>query len=54
MKTFQIIISEEQLSQLQSALAADIFYTEEGNYLIGMIQDVLDQKEEDIINDFTS
>jgi len=54
MKTFTIIISEEQLSQLQSALCADIFYTEEGNYLIGMIQDVLDQKEEDIINDFTS
>lgn len=54
MKTFQIIISEQQLWQLQSSLAADIFYTEEGNYLIGMIQDTLDQKEEDIINDFTS
>jgi hypothetical protein len=54
MKTFQIIISEDQLSQIKSSLEKDIFYTEENNYLIGMIEDTLEQKEEDIINDFTS
>jgi hypothetical protein len=54
MKKYQIILSELQLNTIHSSLQSDIFYSEEDNYLIGMIQDILEQKEEDIINDFTS
>ena len=52
MKTFQILISEDQLNLIKESLQKDSSYSEEDNLLIGIIEDTLESKEEDIIHGF--
>ena len=48
MKTFNIQISEDQLKLIQAALSKDPSYNEDEEFLIGMIEDIFEETEEDI------
>lgn len=52
MKTFNIQISEEQLKLIQSALIKDSSYDEDEEMLIGMIDDVLEEEDEEVTHGF--
>lgn len=52
MKTFNIQISEDQLKLIQAALSKDPSYNEDEEMLIGMIEDIFEETEEDITHGF--
>ena len=45
MNTFNLIISEEQLNIIKSALQKDSSYSESEEFLIGMIEDIIESKD---------
>ena len=45
MNTFNIIISEEQLNIIKSALQKDSTYSESEELIIGMIEDIIESQD---------
>lgn len=52
MKTFNIQISEDQLKIIQAALSKDSSYNEDEEMLIGMIDDVFEEEDEEVTHGF--
>lgn len=48
MNTFNIIISEEQLNIIKSALQKDSTYSESEELIIGMIEDIIESQDSEI------
>jgi len=48
MNTFNIQISEDQLNLIKSALQKDSTYLESEEFLIGMIEDIIEEKDTEI------
>ena len=48
MNTFNIQISEDQLNLIKSALQKDSTYSESEELLIGMIEDIIEEKDTEI------
>lgn len=52
MKTYQIIISEDQLKIIKESLKKDSTYSESEELIIGMIEDTLESKDSETIQGF--
>lgn len=50
MNTFNIIISEEQLNIIKSALQKDSSYSEDEELIIGMIEDIIESQDSETIH----
>jgi hypothetical protein len=48
MNTFNIQISEDQLNLIKNALQKDSTYSESEEFLIGMIEDIIEEKDTEI------
>ena len=48
MNTFNIQISENQLNLIKNALQKDSTYSESEEFLIGMIEDIIEEKDTEI------
>ena len=48
MNTFNIQISETQLNLIKNALEKDSTYSESEEFLIGMIEDIIEEKDTEI------
>jgi len=48
MNTFNIQISEDQLNLIKIALQKDSTYSESEEFLIGMIEDIIEEKDTEI------
>ena len=48
MNTFNIQISETQLNLIKNALQKDSTYSESEEFLIGMIEDIIEEKDTEI------
>ena len=48
MNTFNIQISEDQLKLIKSALQKDSSYSESEEFLIGIIEDIIEEKDTEI------
>lgn len=48
MNTFNIQISEDQLNIIKSALQKDSSYSESEEFLIGMIEDIIEENDQEI------
>ena len=48
MNTFNIQISEDQLNLIKNALQKDSSYTESEEFLIGMIEDIIEENDQEI------
>ena len=52
MQTFQIIISEQQLQIIKAALLKDSSYSEDDEFIIGMIEDTIESKDSETLHGF--
>ena len=52
MTTFNIIISEEQLNLIKSALQKDSTYSESEELIIGMIEDIIESQDSETTHGF--
>ena len=52
MNTFNIIISEDQLNIIKAALEKDSSYSEDDQFLIGMIEDTIESKDSETSHGF--
>ena len=52
MNTFNIQISETQLNLIKSSLQKDSTYSESEEFLIGMIEDIIEEKDTEITHGF--
>jgi hypothetical protein len=48
MNTFNIQISEDQLNLIKNALQKDSTYSESEEFLIGMIEDIIEENDQEI------
>jgi hypothetical protein len=52
MNTFNIQISEDQLNIIKAALLKDSSYSEDEEFIIGMIEDTIESKDSEITHGF--